>query len=734
MQPTFCLKIGRDVIRALQDVGHVKVFHDILLEISRGASFKEVGGTPTTRQILMARITPEMERDISFLLNNVTYAQQKYYQGWLFSKYFVGDCEYIIPDVVRYVCCICDPPEENKARDILDRWAFVGWLYSQMRTDGGKSLVKQAVFYDWYWFNPEVDKVSFLEPAAGVMSYSLAQYREMTATFLEFLVISSEVYCVKEKSFIIGNIKKSFKALVAARKFQSFQQLFDFDGVHKVVHDKFITFNSFSDGAQDKLATQQNPKQPTETKDQKQEAAKAMRQHPQDTQKIQPSVSRQPNTLKGKEEPGLTRSHSQRESEKDQPAFSTGETSELFAKKPTFDNFLCAIKPYVGKQGEHDTNFLRISDTLSGVIEGDIINCTLNSILLCNRGVLSMLFETVLDEKELEKRQVFYDVMINIRKHHPSIGYRLFAYTVCRSQKEFSSSPRSFLNRHFMGNLPAFANSLVEDPNVKVDIYMEFASKIKERTSSTLNSIVVEDFSVCAKQCPSAYALLIPVLLRHIDLDAKTSSDMLTTSAQFLLPNEIDALVSQVEKGNFNVIPQSTEIGDALDLVSRSGLEPLEKAGALRLVLAEYIHRGTLSKFIQDMQTSGTEKADKSTFFNLPLSSNSIRIVFTSFSTMDAQEILDALFQRDKDGFTECLCLLLEDTSFKRQMIDKLSEMGGAHVWINHSRELESLIKKEHKENEPDPSLDILMETIAAHTEDDEEQEQPQPKKMKTNA
>ena len=95
----------------------------------------------------MARITPEMERDIAFLLSNVTYAQQKYYQGWLYSKYLAGDCEYIAPDIVRYICCICDPPEENKARDIFDRWAFVGWLYSLMRTDGGKALVKQLFLF-----------------------------------------------------------------------------------------------------------------------------------------------------------------------------------------------------------------------------------------------------------------------------------------------------------------------------------------------------------------------------------------------------------------------------------------------------------------------------------------------------------------------------------------------------------------------------------------------------------
>ena len=718
------------------------MFHDILVEISRSASFKELGSTPTTQQILTARITPEMERDIAFLLSNVTYAQQKYYQGWLYSKYFMGDCEYIAPDVVRYICCICNPPEENKARDIFDRWAFVGWLYSLMRTDGGKGLVKQAVFYDWFWFNPEADNVAFLEPAAGVMFYSLAQYREMTATFLEFLVISSEVYCAKEKAFITGNIKKSIKALIAARKFQSFQQLFDFDGVHKAVHEKFIAFDSAADTPQDKLVPhQQTPKQQPETvgpKEQKQ-IGKAKIQLPGDVQKMQMQVPRQPNLLQSKNntDANANQIHAQRESERDQKVPSVGKVSELFITDPTFDNFLCAIRLYTGKPRDHDATFLKIVEVFSEVIGGDIIDCTLNSIFMRNRGVLPTLFETALGDPDHERRQVLFEVMAHLRKHHhPSIGYRFFAYAACRNNKDFSRSPRSYVNRHFMGSLKAFICSLVESPDTRIDPYMEFVDIAREDGKDTLNSAIANDFVVCAKECPPAYALLVPLVLKHIDIDAKMSTEILAASAQFLLPDQIDGLISYIEKGEINIVPQATSIEEALSLVSGEDLDPYEKANAQRLIFADYSHRGALAKFIQDTLENGSGSADRSMFFSLPVSVETVRDVLASFPTPDAQKILDALFKWNKGKFADCLLSLLENPEFKEQAMGKISEMDASLAWISSDEKLKDFIEKESKEEPFNPCLDKLMKSIRAHTENDNENDnddEPKAKTMKLN-
>lgn len=697
------MKIGRDVIRALQDVGHIKVFRDILLEISKGSSFKEVGGTSTTQQILKARITPEMERDISFLLNNVTYAQQKYYQGWLFSKYFTGDCEYIIPDVVRYICCICDPPEENKTRDILDRWAFVGWLYSQMRTDGGKALVKQAVFYDWFWFNPDADKVTFLEPAAGLMFYSLTQYREMTATFLEFLVISSEIYCAKEKIFIVENIKKSFKTLVMTRKFHSFQQLFDFDGVHKVVHDKFNTFNPGTDIIQDKITTHQlNQKQQGETlrtRGQKQ-LEKAKIQLPGNAQKIQDQASYQKSIIQPIEEPCITTNQTQarkEENKKDHVVSPTNKVTELFLKEPIFENFICAIEPYVGSSKSYDVNFFRVVKLFSGMIESDIINYSLNSIFLCNRGPLSMLFETVSNETDNDRRQIFFDVMGNLRKDHPSIGYRFFAYTICRYCKDFSSSPRSFLNKRFMGSLEAYIDRLIKTLNTKIDLYIEFANKVKNFSGADLNFIVTNDFIVCASQCPSAYALLVPFIFKHIDLGIKSTLELLITTAQYLLPNQIEKLISYIEKGDFSITPQTTSIEDAVAFISRDNMYSFEKANALKLIFAEYDHRGTLQKFIQDNLVNDKEKLNKNIFVNLPISVNTIKCILLAFSSLDAQEILSKLFQRNKDKFTDYLHLLFEDQEHQEHYIKKLLEMSLLNTWTCYNQDLKDAIEKEHK-------------------------------------
>lgn len=36
----------------------------------------------------------------------------------------------IIPELIRFVCCVIHPPNEILQSDIVPRWAFIGWLLS----------------------------------------------------------------------------------------------------------------------------------------------------------------------------------------------------------------------------------------------------------------------------------------------------------------------------------------------------------------------------------------------------------------------------------------------------------------------------------------------------------------------------------------------------------------------------------------------------------------------------
>ena len=36
----------------------------------------------------------------------------------------------IVPELVRFVCCVIHPPNEILQSDIVPRWAFIGWLLS----------------------------------------------------------------------------------------------------------------------------------------------------------------------------------------------------------------------------------------------------------------------------------------------------------------------------------------------------------------------------------------------------------------------------------------------------------------------------------------------------------------------------------------------------------------------------------------------------------------------------
>jgi len=37
---------------------------------------------------------------------------------------------HLIPELIRFVCCLIHPSNEVLASDIIPRWALVGWLIS----------------------------------------------------------------------------------------------------------------------------------------------------------------------------------------------------------------------------------------------------------------------------------------------------------------------------------------------------------------------------------------------------------------------------------------------------------------------------------------------------------------------------------------------------------------------------------------------------------------------------
>lgn len=221
-----CLRIGRDFIRLLQDLVHVNEFRAILKDIvfdptkfdGVGFKFKGVSQiycTRTSSRYSLLRISPEMEIQLRFLLTNVKLGHQKRHQMWFYRKFLnEPDIDFVIVDIVRFICCAHHPSNEIIQSDIVPRWALIGWLLTCCRRNIVVGNVKLALFYDWLFFDERVDSIMNIEPAVLLMVHSVPKYVDITRALLEFLLHLVDSYDVERKGIIVKGVASAFELLV----------------------------------------------------------------------------------------------------------------------------------------------------------------------------------------------------------------------------------------------------------------------------------------------------------------------------------------------------------------------------------------------------------------------------------------------------------------------------------------------------------------------------------------
>ncbi|WZZ65617.1 hypothetical protein YC2023_076987 [Brassica napus] len=157
------LKIGRDLVRLLQDLAHVSEFREI------GTIWSQVFITCPRLQLdiyFFLRISPEMETQLRFLLGNVKLGSHKRHQIWFLNNFLVGNGKQVLlTDKVRFICCVIHPTNEIIRSEIMPRWAVIGWFLELSRQNQGS--VKLALFYDWLFFDETICNIIMnVKPAA----------------------------------------------------------------------------------------------------------------------------------------------------------------------------------------------------------------------------------------------------------------------------------------------------------------------------------------------------------------------------------------------------------------------------------------------------------------------------------------------------------------------------------------------------------------------------------------
>ncbi|XP_072950117.1 uncharacterized protein [Typha angustifolia] len=178
-----CLRIGRDLVRLLQDLVYIPEFRDVWKDLLFDpkkfgvlgfADISEIYRVRTPSHYLLLRITPEMESQLRFLLTFVKFGNQKRYQLWFAKKHLSGPgYETIVSDIVRFICCAHHPSNEIIQSDVISRWAVIGWLLKCCKRNYFEANAKLALLYDWLFFDEKVDNIMNIEPAMLLMVNSI---------------------------------------------------------------------------------------------------------------------------------------------------------------------------------------------------------------------------------------------------------------------------------------------------------------------------------------------------------------------------------------------------------------------------------------------------------------------------------------------------------------------------------------------------------------------------------
>ncbi|VVA24329.1 PREDICTED: integrator complex subunit 3 [Prunus dulcis] len=247
-----CLKIGRDLVRLLQDLVHLPKFRAIWkdLVLNQG-EFKSLGFsgiaqlyiTRTPSQYMLLRITPEMEAQLRFLLTHVKLGSHKRHQAWFAKKFLCEpNRETVIVDIVRFICCAHHPPNEIIQSDVIPRWAVIGWLLKSCTKNYVEANAKLALLYDWLFFEERVDNIMNIEPAMLLMVCSIPRYIDITHTLLEFLFLLMDNYDAEHYDILVKGVSSSFSVCVKKGVIRSLDVLTSCDALSPILKERLGRF------------------------------------------------------------------------------------------------------------------------------------------------------------------------------------------------------------------------------------------------------------------------------------------------------------------------------------------------------------------------------------------------------------------------------------------------------------------------------------------------------------
>ncbi|KAJ2370432.1 hypothetical protein H4S01_000373 [Coemansia sp. RSA 2610] len=239
-----CCMIGRDLVRMLQDVARIPVFHDLWQDILQRpqslsplfAGIEQLLWTPMPPMFLANRITYEMETRLRFILENLPATSYSRNLMWFVQRYLsTPESESLFSDLIRYIIGVFHPSNAVLASNVVPRYVFLGGLLRFIRSPVVAANAKLALFYDWLFYDPKSDTIMNIEPGVLIIAQSVDKYTFMTASFIEFLAYESDAYSPELAPAIRGSIGLAMQDAVEKGVIPSIMPIYEHPRIEVVI-------------------------------------------------------------------------------------------------------------------------------------------------------------------------------------------------------------------------------------------------------------------------------------------------------------------------------------------------------------------------------------------------------------------------------------------------------------------------------------------------------------------
>lgn len=144
---------------------------------------------------ILTQIPYSLEQYTHFILGNAEKLNFNRHLGWLVQSLGIEQetiSEALLVDYIRYLLLVAeDVGLQKKKNEAVHRWLILGWVLKFLKSKYYIVMAKQALFFDWLFYDGDIRLYRIYEPVWLMIVNSLGKYREMSEEILEFLFVYS---------------------------------------------------------------------------------------------------------------------------------------------------------------------------------------------------------------------------------------------------------------------------------------------------------------------------------------------------------------------------------------------------------------------------------------------------------------------------------------------------------------------------------------------------------------